>query len=94
MELQELERSLADYAEDLDIDPSEAARLEERVNLFETLKRKYGGDLASVLAQRDRAPAPISSTVPETEPPAGRPPTRLVAMLAAPWPRKSRDTSG
>jgi DNA repair protein RecN (Recombination protein N) len=55
MELQELERSLADYAEDLDIDPAEAARLEDRVNLFETLKRKYGGDLAAVLAHRDRA---------------------------------------
>jgi len=61
MELQELERSLADYAEDLDIDPSEAARLEERVNLFETLKRKYGGDLASVLAQRDRAAARLDA---------------------------------
>ncbi|QJE97554.1 DNA repair protein RecN [Luteolibacter luteus] len=61
MELQELERSLADYAEDLDIDPSEAARLEERVNLFETLKRKYGGDLAAVLAQRDRAAARLDS---------------------------------
>lgn len=61
MELQELERSLADYAEDLDIDPSEAARLEERVNLFETLKRKYGGDLAAVLAQRDRAAARLDA---------------------------------
>jgi DNA repair protein RecN (Recombination protein N) len=55
MELQELERALADYAEDLDIDPAEAARLEDRVNLFETLKRKYGGDLVEVLAHRDRA---------------------------------------
>ena len=54
MELQELERSLADYAEDLDIDPAEAARLEDRVNLFETLKRKYGGDLVAVLATDDR----------------------------------------
>jgi DNA repair protein RecN (Recombination protein N) len=60
-ELQELERSLADYAEDLDIDPSEAARLEERVNQFETLKRKYGGDLAAVLAQRDRAAARLDA---------------------------------
>lgn len=61
MELQELERSLADYAEDLDIDPAEAARLEERVNLFESLKRKYGGDLAAVLAQRDRAAARLDA---------------------------------
>ena len=46
------------------------------------------------LAQRERAPAPMISAVPETEPPAGMPPTKLVAMLAAPWPRKSRETSG
>lgn len=62
MELQELERSLADYSEDLDIDPAEASRLEDRVNLFETLKRKYGGgDLAAVLAHRDRAAARLDS---------------------------------
>lgn len=54
LELQELERSLADYAEDLEIDPAEAAALEERVNLFESLKRKYGPTLESVLAHRDR----------------------------------------
>jgi DNA repair protein RecN (Recombination protein N) len=61
MELQELERALADYAEDLDIDPAEAARLEDRVNLFETLKRKYGGDLVAVLAHRDRAAVRLDS---------------------------------
>ena len=61
MELQELERSLADYAEDLDIDPAEASRLEERVNLFETLKRKYGGDLPAVLVQRDYAAARLDA---------------------------------
>jgi len=61
MELQELERSLADYAEDLEIDPAEASRLEERVNLFESLKRKYGADLAAVLAQRDRAAARLDA---------------------------------
>ena len=61
MELQELERSLADYAEDLEIDPAEAARLEERVNLFESLKRKYGGDLAAVLAHRERAAARLDA---------------------------------
>jgi DNA repair protein RecN (Recombination protein N) len=61
MELQELERSMVDYAEDLDIDPAEASRLEDRVNLFETLKRKYGGDLVAVLAHRDRAAARLDS---------------------------------
>ena len=47
-----------------------------------------------ILLQRDLAPAPTSNAVPDTDPPAGMPPTRLVAMLAAPWPRKSRDTFG
>lgn len=57
VELQDLERALADYVEDLDIDPAEAARLEERVNLFESLKRKYGTSLAAVLEHRERAAA-------------------------------------
>ena len=53
LELQDLERNLATYAEALDIDPQEAAALEERVNLLESLKRKYGLTLADVLARRD-----------------------------------------
>jgi len=53
LELQELEGSLRDYAEELDLDPAEAAELEGRVNLFETLKRKYGPTLEAVLAHRD-----------------------------------------
>lgn len=61
LELQELERSLADYVEDLEIDPAEAARLEERVNLFESLKRKYGATLADVLAHRERAAARLDA---------------------------------
>jgi len=55
LELQDLERNLADYADALDIDPAEAAALEERVNLLESLKRKYGPTLADVLARRDSA---------------------------------------
>ncbi|MEP4077411.1 DNA repair protein RecN [Haloferula sp.] len=54
LELQELETTLQDYAEELDLDPKEAAELEQRVNLFETLKRKYGVSLEAVLAHRDR----------------------------------------
>lgn len=53
LELQELEESLRDYAEELDLDPAEAVELESRVNLFETLKRKYGPTLEAVLAHRD-----------------------------------------
>lgn len=55
LELQDLEQNLTDYADELDIDPAEAASLEERVNVIETLKRKYGPSLTDVLARRDAA---------------------------------------
>jgi DNA repair protein RecN (Recombination protein N) len=60
-ELQEMESSLADYAEELDLDPSETAALEDRVNLFESLKRKYGPTLLDVLAHRERCAARLDS---------------------------------
>ena len=49
-ELEDLAQSLQSYAEDLDLDPARLAEMEERVSLFETLKRKYGGDLREVVA--------------------------------------------
>jgi DNA repair protein RecN (Recombination protein N) len=61
LELQDLERNLADYVEELDIDPAAAAALEERVNLLESLKRKYGPSLAEVLERRDRAAARLDT---------------------------------
>jgi len=61
LELQDLERNLADYVEELDIDPEEAAALEERVNLLESLKRKYGATLTDVLARRDAAAARLDT---------------------------------
>ena len=39
----------------LDLDPAQLAALEERVSLFETLKRKYGGSIAEVIAFGERA---------------------------------------
>ncbi len=61
VELQDLERVFRDYADELDLDPSEAAELEERVNLFESLKRKYGATLEAVLAHRDRCAERLDS---------------------------------
>ena len=49
-EIEELASGLSHYAEDLDIEPAAIAELEERVSLFETLKRKYGATLAEVIA--------------------------------------------
>ncbi len=61
VELQELESNLSDYADELDIDPAQAASLEERVNLLESLKRKYGPSLTDVAARRDSAAARLDT---------------------------------
>ena len=55
VELSEISRSLNSYAEQLDLDPEQLAALEERVSLFETLKRKYGGSIAEVISFGERA---------------------------------------
>jgi DNA repair protein RecN (Recombination protein N) len=55
LELSEISQVLAKYAEDLDLDPAQLAALEERVTLFETLKRKYGGSITEVIAFGERA---------------------------------------
>ncbi len=55
VELSEIARTLSTYAEKLDLDPQQLAALEQRVSLFETLKRKYGGSIADVIAFGERA---------------------------------------
>jgi len=55
VELSEIARALSNYAEKLDLDPEQLAALEQRVSLFETLKRKYGGSIAEVIAFGERA---------------------------------------
>jgi DNA repair protein RecN (Recombination protein N) len=55
IELSEIARSLSSYAEKLDLDPAQLSALEQRVSLFETLKRKYGGSIAEVIAFEERA---------------------------------------
>ena len=55
VELTEIARSLSNYAEKLDLDPEQLAALEQRVSLFETLKRKYGGSIAEVIEFGERA---------------------------------------
>jgi len=55
VQLSEIARSLSDYAEKLDLDPEQLATLEQRVSLFETLKRKYGGSIGEVIAFGERA---------------------------------------
>src|SRR6516162_4948083 len=55
VDLSEIARTLSGYAEKLDLDPEQLAALEQRVSLFETLKRKYGGSIADVIAFGERA---------------------------------------
>ncbi len=55
VELRELEAGLEDYVSELEIDPAEERELAERINTFETLKRKYGSTLADVLDHRAEA---------------------------------------
>ena len=55
VELSEVARALSAYTEKLDLDPEQLAALEQRVSLFETLKRKYGGSIAEVVAFGERA---------------------------------------
>ena len=47
--LQELQNELTAYADRVDIDPAQLHALEERVNLTQSLKRKYGGSIEAVL---------------------------------------------
>ncbi|HEX3421150.1 MAG TPA: DNA repair protein RecN [Candidatus Udaeobacter sp.] len=55
VELSEIARALSAYVDKLDLDPEQLAALEQRVSLFETLKRKYGGSIADVIAFGERA---------------------------------------
>lgn len=67
VELQELDGSLADYVDELDIDPREAAALDERMGLLEGLKRKYGPTLEDVLTRRAAAAETLDRTENRTE---------------------------
>ena len=55
LELAEIARDLGRYAEALDLDPQQLAALEQRISLFEGLKRKYGRSIADVIAFGARA---------------------------------------
>jgi len=60
VELQELDSSLRDYVEGLEFDPQEVAAIEERINLLESLKRKYGARLEEIHEFRDEASAKLA----------------------------------
>jgi DNA repair protein RecN (Recombination protein N) len=53
--LSELQRQVLAYADRLEIDPLRYQELEERLNLIQGLKRKYGNSLAEVIQFGERA---------------------------------------
>ena len=55
VELEDLGRELEHYLGEIDLDPAQAAALEERVDLLESLKRKYGPTLEEVVESGVRA---------------------------------------
>ena len=59
--LRELQTELTRYADKVDVDPARLAELEERLNLIQTLKRKYGASLAEVIAFGDESKQKLQS---------------------------------
>ena len=57
--LRELQSALSHYADKVEVDPERLAALEERLNLLHTLKRKYGGSIAQVIAFGNEAEAKL-----------------------------------
>lgn len=53
--LSDLARELRAYAENIEFNPRRLEQAEERLNLFHTLKRKYGNSIESVLAFAEEA---------------------------------------
>jgi DNA repair protein RecN (Recombination protein N) len=51
----ELQSALRHYADTVEVEPDRLRQLEERVNLLNTLKRKYGATLADVIAFGEKA---------------------------------------
>lgn len=56
----ELQGALSAYAERVDLDPARLQALEERIDLVQSLKRKYGGTVAEILAFEEEARARLA----------------------------------
>ena len=57
VELEDISETLSDLSERLEFDGEEARRVEDRLDLIRSLKRKYGSDIESILAFRESAAA-------------------------------------
>jgi DNA repair protein RecN (Recombination protein N) len=54
-ELAELGRDLRAYLDEIEFNPKRLGQVEERLDLIQSLKRKYGEDIPAVIAHRERA---------------------------------------
>lgn len=61
-DVRELALEMGRYADRLDIDPVELARMEERLELLHRLKRKYGGSLDAVLEHAETVQTELAET--------------------------------
>ena len=55
IELREMESSVRDYAEGIEIQPDELARLEQRIHTIQMLKRKYGATVKDIISFKEQA---------------------------------------
>jgi DNA repair protein RecN (Recombination protein N) len=60
-QLQELLATVQERAERVDLDPAQLRQLEDRLNLVQSLKRKYGGSVESVVAFGEKAAAQLAA---------------------------------
>ncbi len=59
--LRELQSALSHYADRVEVDPARLQQLEERLNLLQSLKRKYGATIPEVMAFGDDARRKLQS---------------------------------
>ena len=67
VQLTELLETVRTRAERVDLDPAQLRELEERLNLVQSLKRKYGGSIEAVLAFGDKAEGQLTALEGRTE---------------------------
>ena len=60
-QLQDLLATVQTRAERVDLDPAQLRQLEDRLNLIQSLKRKYGGTIESVLAFGEKATSQLAA---------------------------------
>jgi len=59
--LRDLQTELRHYADKVEVDPARLQELEERLNLIHSLKRKYGGNIAEIIAFGNEARAKLQT---------------------------------